>query len=120
MDGRELLDAPSRAGLPLDYGSTLHEIQERIRQARIRVVLAANSSMILLYWEIGRLILSRQQREGWSTKVIERLADDLRDGHPDMRGFSARNLRFMRGFAEACPDSENVKQLVSQLPWGHV
>ena len=76
--------------------------------------------MVLLYWDIGRMILDRQRREGWGARVIDRLAADLREGHPDMKGLSARNLLFMRSFAEACPDAGKVKQLVSQLPWGHV
>jgi hypothetical protein len=73
--------------------------------------------MVLLYWDIGRMILDRQEREGWGAKVIDRLSADLREAYPDMQGFSARNLLFMRSFAEACPDAEKVKQLVSQLSW---
>ncbi len=112
--------SPPRAGLPRDYAETLSAIKRRIQQERLRVVLAANSAMVLLYWDIGRMILDRQQREGWGARVIDRLAADLREGYPDMKGFSARNLLFMRSFAEACPDAAKVKQLVSQLPWGHV
>ena len=111
---------PPRAGLPRNYAETLSAIKQRIQQERLRVVVAANSAMVLLYWDIGRMILDRQQREGWGARVIDRLAADLREGYPDMKGFSARNLLFMRSFAEACPDAEKVKQLVSQLPWGHV
>jgi predicted nuclease of restriction endonuclease-like (RecB) superfamily len=76
--------------------------------------------MVLLYWDIGRLILDRQEREGWGTKVIERLAADLGAAYPELKGFSARNLLFMRSFGEAYQDGEIVKQLVSLLPWGHV
>jgi predicted nuclease of restriction endonuclease-like (RecB) superfamily len=112
--------SPSRTGLPHDYAETLNAIKQRIQQERLRVVLAANSAMVLLYWDIGRMILDRQQCEGWGARVIDRLSEDLREGYPDMKGFSARNLLFMRSFAEACPDAEKVKQLVSQLPWGHV
>src|SRR3990172_9702627 len=111
---------PPRAGPPRNYAETLSAIKQRIQQERLRVVVAANSAMVLLYWDIGRMILDRQQREGWGARVIDRLAADLREGYPDMKGFSARNLLFMRSFAEACPDAEKVKQLVSQLPWGHV
>lgn len=82
--------------------------------------MAANTAMVLLYWDIGRMILERQQREGWGARVIDRLSMDLREAYPDMQGFSPRNLLFMRSFAEAWPDAEKVKQLVSQLPWGHV
>ncbi len=112
--------APPRSELPRGYAEMLGKIRQRIREERLRVVMAANSAMVLLYWDIGRVILDRQQREGWGARVIDRLAVDLREGYPDMKGFSARNLLFMRGFAAAFPDSAIVKQLVSQLPWGHV
>jgi predicted nuclease of restriction endonuclease-like (RecB) superfamily len=106
--------------VPDDYGAILNAIKQRVRQERARAVLAANSALILLYWDIGRLILDRQSREGWGAKVIDRLARDLRRSFPEMRGFSSRNLLFMRSFAEAFADGAIVKQLVSQLPWGHV
>ncbi len=57
--------------------------------------------MVLLYWEIGKIILARQQAEGWGAKVIDRLSADLRAAFPDMGGLSARNLKYMRAFAEA-------------------
>lgn len=84
------------------------------------MVVTANSAMVLLYWDIGRMILARQEREGWGARVIDRLSADLREEYPDMQGFSPRNLLFMRSFAEAFSDAERVKQLVSQLPWGHI
>jgi predicted nuclease of restriction endonuclease-like (RecB) superfamily len=98
----------------------LAEIKQRIGTERLRVVMSANSAMVLLYWDIGRLILERQETEGWGAKVIDRLSADLRQAYPDMRGLSSRNLLFMRSFAAAYPDTQIVKQLVSQLPWGHV
>ena len=118
--GASFPTSPSRTGLPSDYAETLREIKQRIQQERLRVVMAANTAMVLLYWDIGRMILERQQREGWGARVIDRLSMDLREAYPDMQGFSPRNLLFMRSFAEAWPDVEKVKQLVSQLPWGHV
>ena len=98
----------------------LTEIESCIQQRRICVVRSANAGLIELYWEIGRVILARQASAGWGAKVIDRLAADLRVAYPDMRGFSPRNLMFMRAFAESYEDSAIVKQLVSQLPWGHV
>jgi len=68
---------------------------------------------------IGRDILNRQADEGWRTKIIDRLSDDLTKAFPDVRGFRARNLKYMRAFAEAYPDKEFVQQVVAQLPWGH-
>jgi len=80
---------------------------------------AINREMILLYWEIGNAILERQQQRGWGAKVIDRLSRDLRDAFPDIRGFSVRNLKYMRAFAETHPDDAIVQQLVAQIPWGH-
>src|SRR3989338_2040108 len=84
--------APPRSELPRGYAKTLGEIKQRIQQERLRVVLAANSAMVLLYWDIGRMILDRQERAGWGARVIDRLSSDLREATPEMQGFSARNL----------------------------
>jgi predicted nuclease of restriction endonuclease-like (RecB) superfamily len=111
---------PPRLKLPSGYADVLGEIKSRIREERLRTVMAANSAMVLLYWDIGRLILERQEIEGWGAKVIDRLSVDLRDTYPDMSGLSPRNLLFMRSFAAAYRDPKIVKQLVSLLPWGHV
>jgi len=106
--------------IPSDYGNTLKAIQQRVRKERTRVILAANAALILLYWDIGRMIVQRQAQEGWGAKVIDRLARDLRKSFPEMQCFSTRNLQFMRSFAEEFPDAVIVKQLASQLPWWHV
>ena len=91
-----------------------------MRQVRARTIISVNSALVTLYWEIGQTILERQTREGWGAKVVDRLARDLRRSFPDMQGFSPRNLQFMRSFAQEFPDAAIVKQLVSQLPWGHI
>lgn len=70
-----------------------------------------------MYWNIGKAILEKQEREGWGSKVIDRLAQDLKDAFPDMSGFSARNIKYMRKFAECWPDYEIVQRVVAQLPW---
>ncbi len=101
------------------YETFLIDLKDRIRTARTRASLAVNKELVLLYWEIGRDILDRQQREGWGTKVIERLAQDLRREFPEMKGLSSRNMKYMRTFAEAWPEKEFVQQVVAQLPWGH-
>lgn len=80
-------------------------------------MLKANSSMICLYWNIGRAILQKQEEEGWGAKVIDRMAKDLKDAFPDMSGFSPRNIKYMRKFAECWPDFEIVQQVVAQIPW---
>jgi predicted nuclease of restriction endonuclease-like (RecB) superfamily len=111
--------APPRSELPQGYAETLGDIKQRIQQERLRVVMAANSAMVLLYWDIGRVILERQEREGWGAKVIDRLSADLREAHPEMRGLSARNLKYMRSFAAAWPDRAIVQEPLARLPWYH-
>lgn len=105
--------------LPSDYASWLQELKTRISSAQRRASLSVNRELVALYWHIGRDILERQSREGWGSKVIERLARDLRNAFPEMKGFSRANLLYMRAFAEAWPDETIVQQLVGQLPWGH-
>ncbi len=105
--------------LPEGYEELLGHIKERIRTAQLRASIAVNRELVILYWHIGREILSRQEHEGWGAKVIDRLAGDLRRAYPDMTGLSPRNLKYMRAFAEAWPDELIVQQLVAQIPWGH-
>lgn len=102
-----------------DYESFLHDLKERIQSAQVRAALAVNRELVLLYWQIGREILVRQQQQGWGAKVIDRLAKDLKQAFPDTKGFSRSNLLYMRAMAEAYPDAQIVQQLVGQIPWGH-
>lgn len=62
----------------------------------------------MLYWQIGRDILARQAEQGWGAKVVERLAHDLRTAFPEMKGFSPRDLKYMRAFAEVWPEAERI------------
>jgi predicted nuclease of restriction endonuclease-like (RecB) superfamily len=110
---------PPRSELPKSYAETLGEIKRRIQQERLRVVMSANSAMVLLYWDIGRMILDRQEREGWGARVIDRLSADLREAYPDMQGLSPRNLKYMRAFAAAWPEHSFVQQVAAQIPWFH-
>jgi predicted nuclease of restriction endonuclease-like (RecB) superfamily len=102
-----------------NYAAFLNGLKARIRLAQVKAALAVNQELILLYWQIGRDILTRQQTEGWGAKVIQRLAKDLKREFPDMRGFSRSNLLYMRAFAEAYPEESIVQQVVGQIPWGH-
>lgn len=90
--------------MPSDYAAALNQIKSRIQEGRLRTVMAANSAMILLY-------------SGWGARVIDRLSCDLRDSFPDMKGFSPRNLKYIRAFAVAWPDRAIVQQLAAQIPW---
>jgi predicted nuclease of restriction endonuclease-like (RecB) superfamily len=98
------------------YQDLLARLKSQIQTAQVRAALAVNQELVLLYWQIGKEILTRQEVEGWGSKVIERLAKDLHVEFPEMKGLSPRNLKYMRAFAEAWAI---VQQPVAQLPWGH-
>ena len=105
---------------PAGYADWLADLKGRIHTAQQRATLAVNRELVLLYWQIGSDILARQNVQGWGAKVIDRLAHDLRTAFPDMKGFSQRNLKYMRAFAQAWPDAEFVQQAAAQLPWFHL
>jgi predicted nuclease of restriction endonuclease-like (RecB) superfamily len=101
------------------YAAFLDEVKARVRAAQIRAALAVNAELVLLYWRIGRDILGRQKKEGWGAQVIARLSADLRSAFPEMAGFSPRNLKYMRAFAEAWPDEKIVQAPLARLTWYH-
>ena len=101
------------------YAVLLKSLEERIHESRMSATLTVNRELTTLYWNIGRRILDEQQKQGWGAQVVEQLSKDLGKAFPDVVSFSVRNLRSMRAFADAYPDQEIVKQLVSQIPWGH-
>jgi len=99
------------------YSNLLTDIKLRIRQAQTKAVFSANAELILLYWDIGRMIESRQQIEGWGAAVIPRLSLDIRNDLPELKGFSERNLKRMIRFYREYPKLvEKVPQAVAQLP----
>jgi predicted nuclease of restriction endonuclease-like (RecB) superfamily len=85
------------------YRGLLGDIKTRVRQAQHRAALSANAEMILLYWDIGRMIAARQEEEGWGTGVIPRLAVDLKNELPEEKGFSERNIKRMLRFYREYP-----------------
>lgn len=106
--------------LPADYSVWLEALKTRITATRSRAALAVNAELIRLYHGIGRDILDRQTHNGWGSKVIPRVASDLKAAFPDMKGFSASNVKYMRYFAEHCPDLRFGQQPADQLPWFHI
>jgi predicted nuclease of restriction endonuclease-like (RecB) superfamily len=104
---------------PGDYETLLGALKQRIQTAQLRAAVAVNRELVLLYWQIGREILAQQRQRGWGAKVIERLARDLRHAFPELKGFSPRNLKYMRAFAEAWPDEAIVQASLAQITWYH-
>ena len=88
--GEKLLD-----NLDKSYIKTLDELKTAIKTAQIKAVLSVNSELIILYWNIGKIILKQQKEQGWGTKVIDNLSIDLQNSFPKMQGLSVRNLKYM-------------------------
>jgi predicted nuclease of restriction endonuclease-like (RecB) superfamily len=109
--------APSLAEMPDSYVDMRDAIIAKIKESRVRFAVQVNMGMIELYWNIGNEILRRQKNEGWGAKVIDRLSRDIKETYPEMNGFSARNLKYMRKFAEHWSDASIVQQVVAQIPW---
>ncbi len=107
----------TKALSPPDYAAFLASLKERILQARTSAARAVNRDLILLYWDIGRGIVEKQQTAGWGEAVVESLAADLRAEFPDMRGFSVANLWRMKQFYLAHTSPDFLSQAVRALKY---
>lgn len=113
------ISPPDRSPAPAWYPQLLSDVSGHINTGRRRAVAAANTQLVATYWAIGQEILGRQDQEGWGAKVIDRLSADLRKRFPDTKGFSPRNLKYIRAFAAAWTDPDFVQGSLAQLPWYH-
>ena len=99
-----------------EYKNLLNEIKTQISVSKYNALKSVNREMIILYYNIGKMILSNIE---WGNKFIDKLAKDLKSDFPGVKGISVRNLKYMRKFAEEYTDFEFVQQVVAQIPWGH-
>jgi predicted nuclease of restriction endonuclease-like (RecB) superfamily len=104
---------------PADYQNLLGEIQQRIRSAQYEALKAVNQELIALYWDIGRLIVDRQQAAGWGKAIVEQLACDIRATFPGISGFSARNVWNMRIFYLTYHQNSKLQPMVAEIGWTH-
>ena len=120
--------------LPDKYPHLLSFLKDRVRAAKQRAILSVNKELLSIYWLIGKTIEEQQKIDGWGSKVIEQLSKDLSSEFPDMKGFSSRNLKYMRKFATTYPivqplvaqlqednfqTLEFMQPVVAQIPWTH-
>lgn len=105
--------------LPTNYAQLLSDLKAQVLAAQGQAALSVNRELVLLYWQIGRSILQQQQNYGWGSKVIDRLSADLKREFPQMGGFSPRNLKYMRKFAEQWSDEAIVQEALAQITWFH-
>lgn len=101
------------------YSKFLSELKERVASSRYKAALSVNRELMLLYHHIGIQILEAQSKQGWGAKVIDQVSKDLATEFPEIKGFSVRNLKYMRKFAEEYPDNQFVQEVLAQLTWYH-
>ena len=102
-----------------NYPRLLTEIKERILSAQYKALKAVNKELVGLYWDIGRMIVDRQDAEGWGKSVVKRLSADLKKEFPGAAGFSVQNLWYMRQFYQEYRDSVKLQPLVGEIGWTH-
>jgi len=137
-------DGKPSAALPVGYANLLTDLKARVRAAQLRAAVSVNRELILLYWDIGKIIVEAQNTKGYGKQVVEQLAEDLHAAFPKMDGFSPRNVWRMRAFYLAWTDEsqkhqqpagnldskilpqlvaeldgQNLPQPVAEIPWGH-
>lgn len=112
-----------------NYNKLLIDIKQRIRQSQSKAILSANSEMIFMYWDIGKMLVEKQKLEGWGAAVIPKLSNDIHNDLPEIKGFSERNIGRMIAFYREYPDLQTIlpqavakipdKAIFGGIPWGH-
>ncbi len=102
----------------VNYSQVFEQLKSDIKLAQLRAALSVTKELTLLYWRTGKVIAEKITKEGWGAKTLERLARDIKEEFPDLSGFSLRNLKYMRQFAECFPQ-DSWAAAAAQIPWGH-
>jgi len=116
-----------------EYREFIKELKNRIQSAQLKAAVSVNQTMLQLYWDLAERIITRQQASAWGDGILGQISHDLQSEFPDMKGFSLRNLQYMRQWyqfwsetnsivQQAAAQLDNalyVQQLVSQIPWWH-
>lgn len=102
-----------------DYAGFLADVKRRIRTAQYAALKAVNKELIALYWDLGRMIVERQEKEAWGKSVVKTLATDLQKEFPGMQGFSVRNIWYMRTFYLEYGNNQKLQPLVAEIGWAH-
>lgn len=113
------MSGPKDDMLGPDYVHLFAEVKERVRSAQYAALKAVNKELVGLYWDIGRMIVERQEDSRWGKSVVENLSEDLRREFPGVTGFSVQNLWYMRQFYREYNGHERLQPLVGEIAWAH-
>jgi len=103
----------------VNYKNTLEEIKGKIYQAKNRAMQKVNKELVSLYWEIGKTITEKTEKEGWGKSTVQKLAKDLDIEFPGIRGFSQRNLWNMKNFFEEYKENIKLQSVIAEIGWTH-
>lgn len=103
----------------IKYQNLLNAIKDKIQHTQLRAIFAANQELIILYWHIGKMVLERQKEEGWGANVINQLSKDIKTAYPEAKGYSPRNLGYMKRFALTYPKFSILQAALAKLTWYH-
>ena len=106
--------------LDADYQQWIVSLKKRYRQSQLKAAVKVNAELVSFYWSLGRDIAMMKPEEKWGQGFYETLSKDLRESLPDAKGFSYRNLHYMRQFYELFPSMEIMQQAVAQTESGEV
>ena len=102
-----------------EYGNFLSTIKQRIRDAQYKAMQAVNKQQIQLNWDIGQMIVEKQEQHGWGKSIVEQLSKDLQEEFPAQKGWSAQNLWYMRKFFLEYRNNEKLQPLAGEIAWTH-
>lgn len=98
------------------YNTVINDIKQDINKTQLDIMINANISLINLYYRIGKVLYDNSS---WGNKFLDKLAFELKIAYPNQKGFSIRNLKYMKKFYSEYKNNSEFVQLVAQLPWTH-
>lgn len=101
------------------YFDFIRDIKKRVQSAQIKAAVSVNQELLRLCWDMGAMIVEKQKQTAWGDGFLKQMSHDLQNDFPDMKGFSLRNLKYMRQWYSFWSDASIGQQAVAQIPWGH-